>query len=64
MSRRVPVPETSDNPLVYNPHPTSEDINIMANWEQLFDLEKDETESKDIAAELPEVVERLRESFG
>ena len=36
----------------------------MANWEQLYDLEKDETESEDIAAELPEVVERLRESFG
>ena len=36
----------------------------MANWEQLFDLEKDETESKDIAADLPEVVERLREIFG
>ena len=49
---------------IYNPHPTSEDINIMANWEQLYDLEKDETESEDIAAELPEVVERLRESFG
>ena len=36
----------------------------MANWEQLFDLDQDETESEDLSAELPEVVERLRESFG
>ena len=64
VSQRVGVPETTDNPLVYNPHPTPEDINIMANWEQLFDIEKDETESEDLAAELPEVVERLREIFG
>ena len=61
---RVRVPLTSDTPPVYPPPPTSEDINIMANWEQLFDLVEDETESGDIAAELPEVVERLRESFG
>ena len=64
VGNRVRVPVTRDNPLLYPPPPTSEDINIMANWEQLFDLDLDETESEDIAAELPEVVERLRESFG
>ena len=64
VSQRVRVPVTADTPLLYSPPPTSEDISMMANWEQLFDLDQDPTESKDIAAELPGVVERLLERFG
>ena len=64
VSQRVRVPVTTNTPELYYPHPTCEDISKMANWEQLFDLDQDETESEDISAELPEDVDRLRESFG
>ena len=64
VSQRVRVPVTTNTPELYYPHPTCEDISKMANWEQLFDLDQDPTESKDIAAEWPGVVERLRELFG
>ena len=62
VSGRIPVFKTNDVSLLYTPL-TSEDTKIMANWEQLFELDQDPFESKDLSSELPEIVESLRKRF-